>query len=659
MRLTATVIFGLLASYPLAAATSTASFAQAKVQTSAAEKDFRNWMETLKRNGVEAKAASVAFDPSADTLAVKELILTSAPAGEAEAAASQLRVGSLSMRSFASAEDGYRFSSLTADDISTASSADGAAGLSVRHIVVGKTFLPSLAGFTADPTKPVTSQIKLLSLVSKLTTDSVEVSEVSTGPDLQIKKMDLGAIGSGTIASLTATGITAKALQAGEAGVLDAPVGDISIDEASVSKISVGAYIQLFDESAYLSAGAARPWSDLVGSAALKGVTVKNGAVSFAVQSADLDALKVRQFPENITSIFDAAASDPAYLQNNPSDAQKLANSVRQSVMLTAARLSGFKLTAPNRDGNALVSVGGAELANLSANHIDQVQMSNAGISDPGGAVSLRSLRLNDIALPSTPSTLPPAETSAAAVKLPTIGNVAAEGLDVSVGDMKFGLNNLQVAMSYFIGSTPTNVKAAIDHLKFSVAQITNPGLKQTLVDLGYQDVDLSAELSGAWQDSVSALAFDAIKVTGASMGTLTLSGSLTGVTREGMADPRGRMGAEIMAGGLQNFRLSFENDSLFDRFITQAAKVNNKTPEDFKKLLSSNMPAIMAKISSPAIRNKFIFAGVSFLNTPSNLDFVASTSDVTPVEDVLAALQNPADLPVVLKLDASANDRK
>ncbi len=51
-------------------------------------------------------------------------------------------------------------------------------------------------------------------------------------------------------------------------------------------------------------------------------------------------------------------------------------------------------------------------------------------------------------------------------------------------------------------------------------------------------------------------------------------------------------------------------------------------------------MPAIMASVSPAAIKNKLIFAGVSFVNNPRSLDFVSGTADIVSWSDVLAALR-------------------
>ena len=142
-------------------------------------------------------------------------------------------------------------------------------------------------------------------------------------------------------------------------------------------------------------------------------------------------------------------------------------------------------------------------------------------------------------------------------------------------------------------------------------------------------------------------------------MGTIQLSGSLKGITRASFQDPQNKLPQEVASGGIQNLRLSFTNDTLFERFMKEAARQNNKSEEELKRILSTNMSAIMSQIEQPAVRNKFTLAAVSFINNPKVLDILTTTSDVTPIQSIVDVLAQPYRLPGLLKLDASANGRR
>jgi hypothetical protein len=142
-------------------------------------------------------------------------------------------------------------------------------------------------------------------------------------------------------------------------------------------------------------------------------------------------------------------------------------------------------------------------------------------------------------------------------------------------------------------------------------------------------------------------------------MGTLSVSGTIAGISRQSFLDPYSVFPTELSAAGLQNFRIAFSNASLYDRAISFLAKENDMSVDQIKKALSVSMPNILGEIKNPVIRNKFIFAFVSFVNNPSILDLSTSTGDVVPLMEVVEGVADPSRLPGLLKLDASANERK
>lgn len=618
MRLLSTVVLGSMLAAPLVAILPSMAIAQQSTsQPSNGEADFRKWLKSFENDGTKVSFGEMKFDPASEALTVNNLVITSKPAASApNAPSAEISLAKLSLTGFAAANDGYQFSAAAGEEL--AFGVKGApSALTFAHIEAGKSYLPSIGGFKADPERPITSQIGFLTILSRASIESIVATDIAAGAGVKAQKFSLSGVAAGKISDLDLSGFFYGAGPA----TPNTPPDSIGLaaNEFAVKNVDIAAYIRLFDESAYLAAGAAKPWSNFIEAVTLKGLVFKNGPVSISVDSADLGALKVRQFPQNITAIFDNVARDPNYLRANPGDAQTISTAVRQSFVFEKASLANLAVNAPNKNGNVSISAGSAAFSNLTATHVDQLGVSAFKITDAGGTIDVRALQLGDINLP-LPAPGASADAGPLPIAIPTVGSVKADGLDVNAGGMTYGFDQLDASMSYFIGTTPTNVKASIQHVRFPVAQITNAGLRQLLSDFGYTNVDLSVDISGAWQDSASALAFDTIQIAGAEMGTINLSGSLTGVTRNGIEHPGSALGPEIMAGGLQNFRLSFENASIFDRFLVQAAKANNKTPDELKKILSANMPAILAQIPSPAIRNKFVFAAVSFINTPKIL---------------------------------------
>ncbi len=99
------------------------------------------------------------------------------------------------------------------------------------------------------------------------------------------------------------------------------------------------------------------------------------------------------------------------------------------------------------------------------------------------------------------------------------------------MGEAKFGVSQFDLDMSYFVKGTPTKVTMALNNLKMGVGQIAIPGIRDTLTAFGYQDVDVSMELNGSWQERSSEIAVENVALSVAGLGKLSASGSLTGVT--------------------------------------------------------------------------------------------------------------------------------
>lgn len=648
----------ILLSYP--SSTATAYAQQTVAQTSKVEADFRAWVKSLERDGTEVSNKGIEFDAINNKVSIKNLILTIRSA-QSDVAATKISVDRLTASAFKNDAGGYRFDAAEIEGIKIGTASQLDAVIDLRLLVIGKSYIPDITSFKLDPQRPVTSQVNFLKLLSRADITDATATGLVFNKDLHIESLELIDVAEGNVATLSASMVNRGSQPDPATGAGASADAKISLSKLSLKNVNAETYIRLFDENAYLSAGTARPWSNLIESIALSDLDVKEGNVSLFLKSASVGPLKARQFPNNITSVFDKSSLDTSYLQNNTSEAQILANYIREAFLLEDAQISDLKALYSRNDGQMEATVRAAEIGNLSATHIDHFTIDAAKISDASGSIAVNRAKIEDVNIPLRPTSTTDEVHAAQSMNevIPTVGNIVAEGLEAKLAGVFAALEKLSIRMSYFIDSTPTNIKAKIDHLAFPVAQIPELGPRQVLSDLGYEKIDLSAELSGSWQDAASAIAFDLFQISGAEMGSLKLSGSLTGITRKSIEAPASSLMAEIAAGGLQNFRLSFENHSLVDRLIAQAAKANNKSPEELKRLLSANMPALMSQISSPAIRSKFIFAAVSFVNNPKIFELISGTTAVTPIRQITEALSAPYKLPSVLDLDASANERK
>ncbi|TNM65329.1 hypothetical protein [Aliirhizobium smilacinae] len=628
---------------------------------SVAEAGFRNWLSSFEKSGAKLAPLKTRYDAATDTLSVEGLAVSWQQADNTGNASGSFQFGieSLTIKSFQSNSQGLAFQSLTADGLTMISPAAPQSGLKVARFEAANGQIPSLASFVPDPTKPFTTQIRLMRLLASAKIGSVSANTVDIGGKALVNKFSLE-----DLSGAKARSVKMSALKT-EIAPVDASsqsVGSVSAEDIEFTNIDFDPYFRLFETSAYLDSGSARAWTNMIESLTVHGLKVDNGAIVFGLATGKVGPLKVKQFNQNLTDIFDRSAFDPGFLVANPQDAEKVAQAVRDSFAIEAMAADGLTVQGKNQSGTFTLSLDKAAIERFTGNSISRVVANGLTVADTTGEVKLSNLDVGNINL--VPVQVGGEKTSrtgetANTVIVPAIGAIKADRLSIKLQQMSASLDNLDLSMAYFIGATPTNVKLKLDHLKFLADQVANPSIRQTLTDLGYSEIDLSLNFAGVWDDSSSSVLIDDLSLVGTDMGTLSVSGAFAGITRAGLGSPTLVLPQELEKAGIRNLRMTFQNDSLFDRFVGKLASANGKSVDEIKKLLSSSLPNMFAGIAPADIRNRFVFAGISFLNSPQVLTFGASPSSAVSLQDVAAGIREPAKLPSLLNIEVSANNRR
>lgn len=622
------------------------------------EAEFARWVSSLQGGALAVTSTGLAYDAALDRLTIDGLTLTfRAPAagaeGSSDATSTTLSLRNVQLTGFVTTTDGVFFRSATAEDVALNGSSWVSSAIAATSVELQNVFLPTLKAFIADPKRPISSQVALLRLLSTTRADAIRISDVSAGQGFSAKDMVLSTIARGAVEHIEFKSVVS--IQ--QSGAAD-PAGqrEFSANAVSVSKVDFDPYLRLFEASAYLEAGAARPWRNLIEKIVVSGLVFQGGGMRIASDTVSLDGMKARQFPENITDLFDQAAIDPAFLAGNQEAGQKFATAIRNAFAVDAVSVGSSTVTTKNSEGEVKITAASGLISGLAADRIDAVALEKLDYTDSLRSLQTAAVRLEGVVVPQQ---MGGSSQSAPSPMVPQVSLVSLSGFQGRIGEAEFALGQFNLDLSYFLSGIPTNLKMSLDNLKLGVNQIADPGIRDTLTAFGYQTVDLSIALAGSWQERSSEIAVENLSLAVAGLGKLSASGSLTGVTRAGIEDPATTLSSEIAAGGLKNFRLSFENEKFFQSFVMELAKQNNRSEDEIRKALAANMPAIMAAVTPVAIKNKLIFAGVAFVNEPTRLDFVSSTVDVVPWKDILAAFSSPAQLPGLLQLDVRANGRQ
>jgi hypothetical protein len=631
-------------------------------QGGAVEASFRSWLTSFEKSGAKIGQVASRYDAASDTLTVHGLSVSwpQANGASTEASFTELKVGDIALRSFKADEQGASFRSLLVDDLTLQSSGSQQQTFKIAKFTAENGKFPSLSTFVADPAKPFTTQIRLMRLLTGATLENAAAETIEVGNSLAAASASLEGL-SGSKARL----IQLNALQSRSAHNETGQVSNnATVDLLKVSNVDFDPYLRLFEASAYLDRGSARPWVSIIDALELNGLKIKNGSVVVDVKSALAGPLKLKQFNDNLTEIFDSAAVDPGFLAAHPESARKLATSVRDAFALDSLTSEEIIIAGQNQSGVVNATVAKAEIENFTANSISRIKANALKIEDATGQVALSAIDVGGINLVSIK---PDAEkTSRIAVNdvagetiIPTIASIGAQGLFLKLQGMSASIDQFDLAMAYFVAATPTNVKAKLSGLKFRVSDIAVSQIGQTLRDLGYADLDLSLNFSGFWDDSSSSVLVDDLSLVGENMGSLRVSGSLAGISREGLESPSSVLSQELAKAGLRDLRVTFENDTLFDRFIAKVADANGKSVVDIKKLLSSNLPSILSGITPADLRNKFVFAAIAFLNNPQVLVIGSTPKKPISLQEILAAARDPVQLTSLFDIEISASNRR
>ncbi|AYD00584.1 hypothetical protein [Neorhizobium sp. NCHU2750] len=641
---------------PQAEAQQKAALAQPNISETA----FRTWLASLEKSGAKLGPVQTRYEASTDTLDAEGISLSwpQSAASGGLATSLEFSIRHLSVKSFRSNNGGISFEAVTAQDVVIAPAGAVQGQVHIGELLLGGGQLPSLAGFVADPTKPFTTQVRLVRLLTSAKVANASAKKLELPSGVQIASTSLDAFAAGKAKLLKIEGLVfARAPSEASPG----QSGKLAVESVAVADIDFDPYLRLFEPSAYLDNGSARPWANMIGSITLAGLKAESGPFSTSIRQANAGPVKVKQFDEDLSGIFNRAASDPQYLSANPLNAAKIASAIRNAFAIDTVSTEDVTISGQNQSGAITAHLAQAAIQNLTADSIKKMTAGDLAIKDPTGEFKLSSVDLGDINLvPVTPDDGKTARTAGVTTAIvPAIGSIKADGLSLKLQDTAASLDSLDVSMAYFIGATPTNVQLKLGHLKFETAQISNPPLKQALTDLGYPTVDLSVNLSGNWDDTSGSVLLDDLTIAGADMGTLSLSGAFSGISRGGLQAPATVLPTELAKAGIKNFRLTFENASLFDRYVAKVAQANGRSVDDIKKTLSANIPNIFAGINPAGLRNKFIFAAIGFLNAPQMLILGAAPENTVSFQEVAAAMQTPSNLPALLNIDVSANNRR
>lgn len=202
----------------------------------------------------------------------------------------------------------------------------------------------------------------------------------------------------------------------------------------------------------------------------------------------------------------------------------------------------------------------------------------------------------------------------------------------------------------------PVAGEVEIDSIAIQVSDFPDSRIKQDIVGLGYQELNLSLSAKGSYAPESETLTVERFQLTGKNTAALSLAAAIGGIPQSFMAsplDPR----AIIATASIGSLDLQVDDNSLANRVLSAQAEKMGVEPEAFAAQLSGALPFFLAVLDNEAFQKQVADAVSTFLGDPQNFNILMAPEKPTPFIQVFAALTSaPGTVVDLLGLSISAN---
>lgn len=203
----------------------------------------------------------------------------------------------------------------------------------------------------------------------------------------------------------------------------------------------------------------------------------------------------------------------------------------------------------------------------------------------------------------------------------------------------------------------PVAGEVDIADISIQIAGFPDSRIKQDIVGLGYQELNLSLSAKGSYAPEGEILTVERFLLSGDDTAVLSLTAAIGGIPQSFMAsplDPR----AIIATASIGNLDLNIDDNSLAGRVLSAQAEKMGVEPDALAAQLSGALPFFLAVLDNEAFQKQVADAVSAFLNDPQSFNILMAPEKPTPFIQVFAALTSaPGTVVDLLGLSISAND--
>lgn len=186
---------------------------------------------------------------------------------------------------------------------------------------------------------------------------------------------------------------------------------------------------------------------------------------------------------------------------------------------------------------------------------------------------------------------------------IPAFEGFSVEGLDLDVPDstnptqrITFAVEALDVTLGAYVNGIPTDIDLSGAGIKVPLPPNSQEEAIVMLKALGYTSLDVSYALRGKWDEGAQTIAVDDLTVTGAGMGSVTVTGLLGNATAMLFNDDPQAVQAGAMFMTAKSLTVDVVDEGLAPKALAMVAQMQGKSPDEMKTEIA-NMAGGMAMV--------------------------------------------------------------
>lgn len=313
------------------------------------------------------------------------------------------------------------------------------------------------------------------------------------------------------------------------------------------------------------------------------------------------------------------------------------------------------------------------------------------GVEEDAGAYTIETVSFEDIDITDANPSFTASDLSISNMRIPasSAGDTTDAVLfygEASVGAIEVKLDGKSVASvgSAKMTSEVANDKksltfdVAVADIKGDLSAVEDPQARQTINDLGINEIDGNISMVGSWDLTSGTLATEEYAFDFDNIGRLNMAFSLSGYTLDFLRsvqeaakkaeasanDEQAQQAAGLAMLGLiqqlsfNSAEIRFDDDGITTKALDVAAKQQGTTGDQLAQMIKAMAPMMLAQYNMPELQKSLTEALNAYLDKPGSFTISAKPEKSVPVPTIMgAAMAAPNTIPQVLGVKVTAND--